>query len=153
MGTAVPHVRRYIYIADLTRYLYYIDYCYIILWLLEILYSRRGGYRLFCGYSVTSKNWSPPRHHNPTTNTPTHQPAPLFDLAGPKCNWYVVAVTCPWPGDPPHGYAAVSQNSYRPGEHVSISCEPYYVLDGQPKLVCGDNGEWSAPMPICKWGG
>lgn len=63
----------------------------------------------------------------------------------------VVAVTCPWPGDPPHGYAAVSQNSYRPGEHVSISCEPYYVLDGQPKLICQDNGEWSAPMPICKW--
>jgi len=77
---------------------------------------------------------------------------PVF-ISGPKCNWYVVAVTCPWPGDPPHGYAAVSQNSYRPGEHVSISCEPYYVLDGQPKLVCGDNGEWSSPMPICKWDG
>lgn len=63
----------------------------------------------------------------------------------------VVAVTCPWPGDPPHGYVADSQNSYKPGEHVSVSCEPYYVLDGQPELVCGDNGRWSAPMSICKW--
>ncbi|XP_022181036.1 sushi, von Willebrand factor type A, EGF and pentraxin domain-containing protein 1 isoform X2 [Myzus persicae] len=79
---------------------------------------------------------------------PTHStclPTGEWEQPFPTC----AAVTCPWPGDPPHGYAAVSQNSYRPGEHVSISCEPYYVLDGQPKLVCGDNGEWSAPMPIC----
>lgn len=67
------------------------------------------------------------------------------------CVGVFVAVACPWPGDPPHGYADGSQNAYRPGEHVSISCEPYYVLDGQPKLVCRDDGRWSAPMPICKF--
>ncbi|XP_050520065.1 sushi, von Willebrand factor type A, EGF and pentraxin domain-containing protein 1 isoform X2 [Daktulosphaira vitifoliae] len=79
---------------------------------------------------------------------PTHStclPTGEWEQPFPTC----AAVTCPWPGDPPHGYLAISQNSYRPGERVSVNCEPYYVLDGQPNLVCQDNGNWSASLPVC----
>lgn len=67
-----------------------------------------------------------------------------------RCNCSVVEVFCEWSGFLKHGYTLSQRKKYKPGEQVQFNCQPYYILDGQYEVECQENGQWSAPIPLCK---
>lgn len=62
----------------------------------------------------------------------------------------VVEVFCDWPGLLKHGYAFDRRPKYKPGELIQFNCGTNYVVDGQSLLECQEDGQWSAPLPMCK---
>ncbi|XP_030753340.1 uncharacterized protein LOC115880296 [Sitophilus oryzae] len=58
-------------------------------------------------------------------------------------------VRCPEPEAPENGYVQGGQGPYKAGDVVQISCNPDYMMEGQPIIACQENSRWSGKMPKC----
>jgi hypothetical protein len=54
---------------------------------------------------------------------------------------------CPTLSDPDNGEVEVTGNSA--GDEATYTCNTGYTLNGDKKLVCQNDGEWSAQPPLC----
>ncbi|CAH1793745.1 unnamed protein product [Owenia fusiformis] len=45
--------------------------------------------------------------------------------------------------------AELSGNGTVFGTIVNFTCDPGYIIEGAPKLLCQENGNWSHPVPTC----
>lgn len=63
----------------------------------------------------------------------------------PSCS----EVQCYHPGQPSNGYTQ-GNPPYKAGDVVQFSCNPEYMMQGQPIIACQDNGRFSGPVPKCK---
>ena len=52
---------------------------------------------------------------------------------------------------PVHGEKNVSRSNV--GGVASFSCDDWYILHGEPELVCEENGQWSHEVPSCQESG
>lgn len=64
----------------------------------------------------------------------------------PSCQ----ASQCPPLSETPHANATVLNGGGRSyGTIVRFECEPGFVRNGQPVVLCMSNGTWSSPVPTC----
>ena len=56
---------------------------------------------------------------------------------------------CGQPGQPAHGRLVSTEVLFYPGEEVTYSCDPGYVLTGSERRLCGEDGAWSGALPAC----
>lgn len=59
----------------------------------------------------------------------------------------LLAVVCPDPGIPANGERDASSFTYN--SRATFDCHDGYLLTGESALVCGANGQWSHPTPMC----
>ena len=77
-------------------------------------------------------------------NTRTCQDNGKWSGEAPRCR----LVVCETLRDPANG--DVDQNGNRPGSTATYTCDRGYVLVGQVRRTCQNNGEWSGEAPTCK---
>ncbi|XP_059573553.1 complement receptor type 2 [Alligator mississippiensis] len=69
----------------------------------------------------------------------------VWSLPLPRCE----AVTCPNPeilnGRNLDGWTA----TYSPGDSARLECSAGYSLNGSREIVCGEDGAWHPPIPVC----
>ena len=56
---------------------------------------------------------------------------------------------CGQPGEPAHGRLVSTEILFYPGEEVTYTCDPGYVLAGSERRLCGEDGTWSGGLPSC----
>ena len=59
-----------------------------------------------------------------------------------------VAVSCRDPIEPTNGTVMITGNLE--GDTAIFTCNPGFELVGTETLTCQDDGEWSAPPPVCQ---
>ncbi|KAL1513275.1 hypothetical protein ABEB36_002702 [Hypothenemus hampei] len=57
-------------------------------------------------------------------------------------------VHCVEPKIPDNGYIQGS-GPYKAGDVVQFSCNPHFMMEGQPIMACQDNSRWSGKIPKC----
>ena len=60
------------------------------------------------------------------------------------------ASECGFPGVPSNGSLVGSSMLFHPGEEASYLCHEGFVLFGDDKRTCSENGTWNGPMPNCR---
>ena len=66
------------------------------------------------------------------------------------CSSHLIAASeCGFPGVPSNGSLVGSSMLFHPGEEASYLCHEGFVLFGDTKRTCSENGTWSGPMPHC----
>lgn len=61
-------------------------------------------------------------------------------------------VLCPAATPPQHGYLHEGNPDtrfYHGGDVVQFGCNPGYMMQGNPIIVCQENRRWSGPPPVC----
>ena len=61
--------------------------------------------------------------------------------------FFFVAVSCSNPGTPANGHRQGDDFSY--GSQVTYSCDDRFVLDGDMRRSCQQNGVWTGRQPSC----
>ncbi|CAL4084149.1 unnamed protein product, partial [Meganyctiphanes norvegica] len=61
---------------------------------------------------------------------------------------YCEKVKCSPPTAPMNGIIA-GEGPYHSGDMVQITCRPNFMMDGQPFIVCQQDGKWSLVIPKC----
>jgi len=62
-------------------------------------------------------------------------------------------LSCGFPGVPAHGSLQGSGLLFSPGEEVSYVCQDGFVLFGEDRRKCLDDGTWTPANTQCsKWG-
>ena len=56
---------------------------------------------------------------------------------------------CQSPRLPDNG-VVTGDGPFSAGDMVQITCRPNHMLEGQPFIVCQQDGEWSDDVPKCK---
>lgn len=51
---------------------------------------------------------------------------------------------------PPKNGRVEGNGPFHAGDMVQISCQPNYMMEGHPMIVCQQDGEWSGEVPKCK---
>ena len=73
-------------------------------------------------------------------------------LCLPNITWEAVAPVCEQircVAPKPVKYGTVNGDEYYYGHYANYTCNPGYILLGQPDIRCGGNGTWINPAPIC----
>ena len=60
------------------------------------------------------------------------------------------ASECGFPGVPSNGSLVGSSMLFHPGEEASYLCHEGFVLFGDDKRTCSENGTWHGPIPNCR---
>ncbi|NWZ24478.1 PAMR1 protease, partial [Asarcornis scutulata] len=86
----------------------------------------------------------------------TYKCACLAGYTGSRCENFLDEKTCSDPGGPLNGYRRVMEDAEllngryaKIGTVIAFFCNNSYVLSGNEKRTCQDNGEWSGKQPIC----
>ncbi|CAL4084147.1 unnamed protein product, partial [Meganyctiphanes norvegica] len=71
----------------------------------------------------------------------------------PSGNWsapipFCEKIKCPSPTPPVNGMLK-GPDVYHAGDMVQITCRNNFMMDGQPYIVCQQDGTWSGEMPKC----
>jgi len=62
-----------------------------------------------------------------------------------------IEVYCDAPPTPKHGYLQTDNiQRFRGGDIVQFTCDPGFMLEGNPIVICQENSRWSGPPPSCK---
>ena len=56
---------------------------------------------------------------------------------------------CGHPGEPAGGSLGSSEILFYPGEEVTFTCQPGYILTGPDRRHCREDGTWSDSLPSC----
>ena len=59
-------------------------------------------------------------------------------------------VSCGDPGVPANGAIVQQAPSYLFESSLSFTCDRKYRLVGASRITCQENGDWSAPPPVCE---
>lgn len=59
-------------------------------------------------------------------------------------------VQCDNPGVIENGYMQ-GTGPFKAGDVVQFNCNAEYMMEGQPIMVCQENGKWSGPLPKCTY--
>ena len=85
----------------------------------------------------------------PSTSSTTHLTLSIVVA------WYYIyiclhclAILCPALPNPDNGM--VTWDSLAPGGVATYTCDPGFVLIGEPTRNCGSDGTWSGMAPICE---
>ena len=62
---------------------------------------------------------------------------------------HVVSKECGHPGEPAGGSLGSSEILFYPGEEVTFTCQPGYILTGPDRRQCREDGTWSDYLPSC----
>ena len=54
---------------------------------------------------------------------------------------------CPTLVPPANGNLVLSGNTF--GETANYTCNTGFILEGDPTLTCGVDGQWSGSSPVC----
>lgn len=86
----------------------------------------------------------------------TYKCACLAGYTGSRCENFLDEKNCSDPGGPLNGYRRVMEDAEllngryaKIGTVIAFFCNNSYVLSGNEKRTCQDNGEWSGKQPIC----
>ncbi|XP_075610910.1 inactive serine protease PAMR1 isoform X2 [Balearica regulorum gibbericeps] len=86
----------------------------------------------------------------------TYKCACLAGYTGNRCENFLDEKNCSDPGGPLNGYRRVVEDTgllngryAKIGTVIAFFCNNSYVLSGNEKRTCQDNGEWSGKQPIC----
>lgn len=42
------------------------------------------------------------------------------------------------------------EGPFHSGDVVEVKCSPNYMMEGQPFIVCQEDGQWSDEIPKCE---
>ncbi|KAM4899363.1 inactive serine protease PAMR1 isoform 2-T2 [Sylvia borin] len=86
----------------------------------------------------------------------TYKCACLAGYTGSRCENFLEEKNCSDPGGPLNGYRRVVEDTgllngryAKIGTVIAFFCNNSYVLSGNEKRTCQDDGEWSGKQPIC----
>ncbi|NWI40696.1 PAMR1 protease, partial [Picathartes gymnocephalus] len=86
----------------------------------------------------------------------TYKCACLAGYTGNRCENFLEEKNCSDPGGPLNGYRRVVEDTgllngryAKIGTVIAFFCNNSYVLSGNERRTCQDDGEWSGKQPIC----
>ncbi|NXR01307.1 PAMR1 protease, partial [Sagittarius serpentarius] len=86
----------------------------------------------------------------------TYKCACLAGYTGNRCENFLDEKNCSDPGGPLNGYRRVVEDTgllngryAKNGTVIAFFCNNSYVLSGNERRTCQDDGEWSGKQPIC----
>ncbi|KAM9190896.1 inactive serine protease PAMR1 isoform 1-T1 [Mergus octosetaceus] len=129
---------------------------------LHVLFQSDGS-KNFDGFhavfeEITACSSSPCLHDGTCIldKTGTYKCACLAGYTGSRCENFLDEKNCSDPGGPLNGYRRVMEDAEllngryaKIGTVIAFFCNNSYVLSGNEKRTCQDNGEWSGKQPIC----